>query len=126
MSSPMGFDQGMTLSFQVRDRKKTAQWYTDLLGLKLLYDAAEIGWCELATETAGVNIGLSEVESPKTAGGCVPVLGVTDIDAARKRLESRDVRFDGPTRDIPGLVRLATFYDPDGNALMLYQSLEKK
>ncbi|MFN0136119.1 MAG: VOC family protein [Phycisphaerae bacterium] len=126
MPSPMGFDQGLTLTFQVRDRKKTAQWYTDLLGLKLLYDVAEIGWCELATETAGVNIGLSEVESAKTAGGCVPVFGITDIDAARARLESHKVRFDGPTREIPGLVRLATFFDPDGNALMLSQNLEKK
>ena len=30
---------------------------------------------------------------------------------------------DGDIRDIPGMVRLLTFYDPDDNALMLYQDL---
>jgi hypothetical protein len=33
------------------------------------------------------------------------------------------VRFDGPTREYPGMVKLATFFDPDGNTLMLYESL---
>ena len=48
-----------------------------------------------------------------------------DIDAARSALESRDVRFDGDTMTIPDMVRLATFDDPDGNKLMLYQDLQK-
>lgn len=109
---------------QTRDRAKATAWYQDCLGLTLLYDVAEIGWCELATETTGVNIGLSEVESPKT-GGPTPTFGVRDIDAARKRLESKSVRFDGPTLTIPGMVKLATFFDLDGNALMLSQTLEQ-
>ena len=33
------------------------------------------------------------------------------------------MRFDGETREIEGMVKLATFYDPDGNALMLSQRL---
>ena len=33
------------------------------------------------------------------------------------------MRFDGPTQEIPEMVKLATFYDPDGNKLMLYQDL---
>ena len=45
------------------------------------------------------------------------------MDAARKTLEDANVRFDGETREFGGMVRLATFYDPDGNTLMLYQSL---
>ena len=36
---------------------------------------------------------------------------------------SLDVKFDGPTQEIPGLVKLATFYDPDGNNYMLNESL---
>lgn len=122
--SPLGFDGGLTLSFQVKDRKRSIAWYQDVLGLALLYDVAEIGWCELATEVKGVNVGLSEVESPKT-GGPVPTFGVKDIDAARKQMETKKVRFDGATREIPGMVKLATFFDPDGNALMLYQSLSE-
>ncbi len=56
-------------------------------------------------------------------GGCVPVWGVRDITAARASLEAAGVRFDGPTQEISGMVKLATFYDPDGNAMMFAQSL---
>ncbi|HEX9946854.1 MAG TPA: hypothetical protein VGA98_04870 [Allosphingosinicella sp.] len=30
----------------------------------------------------------------------------------------------GPIREVPGLVRLLTFHDPDDNALMLYEDLQ--
>ena len=72
MSSPLNYTGGLTLSCQCKDRKKSAKWYTDVLGFQLLYDVEQIGWCELATETKGVNIGLSEVESPKVGAGPVP------------------------------------------------------
>ena len=124
MPSPLKYTGGLTLSCQCKDRKKSSKWYTDVLGFQELYDVPEIGWCELATETKGVNIGLSEVESPKVGAGPVPTFGVKDIDAARKKLESKDVRFDGKTMEIPGMVKLATFFDPDGNAMMLFQDLQ--
>jgi hypothetical protein len=34
------------------------------------------------------------------------------------------VRFDGPTIELPGMVKLATFFDPDGNPMMFYQDLQ--
>ena len=115
---------GSPAAFQVSDLKRSIAWYRDVLGFTLLYEVAEIGWAELATETTKVNIGVSQVEKPKSAGGgAVPTFGVVDIDAARANLESRKVRFDGPTQEIPGMVKLATFFDPDGNALMLFQDL---
>ena len=51
------------------------------------------------------------------------MLGVTDIDAARTELEAKGVRFEGDIVELPGLVKLATFYDPDGNRYMFAQSL---
>lgn len=126
MPSPLDFDGGLTLSVQVKDRKASARWYTEVLGFQLLYDVEPIGWCELATEIKGVNIGLSEVEKPRVGAGPVPTFGVKDIDKARALMEAKKVRFDGPTREFPGMVRLATFFDPDGNALMLFQDLQKK
>ena len=90
----------------------------------VLYEVEDIGWCELATETKGVNVGISQVE--KVRHGAVPTFGVQDIDKARALLERKDVKFDGETREIPGLVKLATFFDPDGNPLMLYQSLQQQ
>ncbi len=123
MASSLGYNGGLTLAMQVKDRAAAADWYRDTLGMQFLFDAPEIGWCELATHTKGVNIGLSEVESPKVGAGPVPTFGVNDLDAARDRLQSLKVRFDGETMTIPGLVKLATFFDPDGNTLMLYQDL---
>lgn len=126
MESKLGFDGGLTLAMQVKDRRRATEWYRDVLGYTLLYDVAEIGWCELATATPNVRVGLSEVESPRVGAGPVPTFGVSDIDAARAELEASKVRFDGPTREYPGMVKLATFYDLDGNALMLYQDLQKQ
>ena len=125
MPSPLNYDGGLTISIQCKDRKASTKWYTEVLGFQLLYDVAHIGWCELATEIKGVNVGLSEVEKPKTGAGPVPTFGVKDIDKARSMLESKKVRFDGPTHEFPGMVKLATFFDPDGNALMLFQHLQK-
>jgi len=38
-------------------------------------------------------------------------------------MEQAGVKFDGETDVVDGMVKTATFYDPDGNALMLAQDL---
>ena len=53
----------------------------------------------------------------------MPTFGVNDLDDARAQLEAKDVRVDGDTKEVPGMVKLATFCDPDGNAMMLFQDL---
>ncbi len=125
MASTLRYVPGLTISMQVKDRKASTAWYRDVMGFTFLYDVEEIGWAELATEVPGVNVGLSEVEKPKTGAGPVPTFGVQDVDAARKILEGKGVRFDGETMTIPGMVKLATLFDPDNNALMLFQDLSK-
>lgn len=115
-------DKTITLSFAVKDRIATAAWYKKHFGFEQAYDAPEIGWCELTSNADGVTIGLSD-SMDKAAGNCVPVFGTPDIAVARKALEDDKVRFDGDTIVIDGMVKLATFYDPDDNALMLAQDL---
>lgn len=121
--SALGYDGGLTLSTQVADLDKAIAWYTDVLGMSLLYKVDEIAWAELSSPVAKVNVGLSQVESPKVGAGPVPTWGVADVDAARAALEAKGVKFDGDTQTIPDMVKLATFFDPDGNAYMLYQQL---
>jgi len=94
----------------------------DMLGFEVIYHADEAGWSELQTNTENVTIGLGEHTKP-APGNCVPVFGIADIDSARSGLEGAEVRFDGPTDVVEGMVKTATFYDPDGNALMLAQDL---
>jgi catechol 2,3-dioxygenase-like lactoylglutathione lyase family enzyme len=126
MTTNLGFDGGLTCAMQCSDLEKSIAWYRDILGFDLIYKIDDMGWCEMKSPIAGVAIGLSQVESPDVKGGATLTWGVKDIDAARSALESKDVRFDGETMTIPDMVRLATFYDPDGNKLMLYQDLSKK
>ena len=124
MSSPLNYDGGLTCALSVSDLAKSIDWYQNVLGFKLAYKLDDMGWCELATEVKGVKVGLSQVEKPEGKGNAVLTFGVKDIDSARKVLEKQDVRFDGPTRTITGMVKLATLYDPDNNVLMLYQGLQ--
>jgi predicted enzyme related to lactoylglutathione lyase len=123
MGAAIGWDGGLTAAIGVTDFAKSAAWYRDVLGFKLLYEMKEMGWGEFASPVARVNVGLSQKEKVAVGGGAVLTFGVKDIDAARAALEKAKVRFDGPTQTIPGMVRLAGFFDPDGNALMLYQDL---
>jgi len=112
----------ITIAISVRDRHASASWYGEKLGFDVLYHADEAGWSELKTMTDGVTLGLGEQAEP-SPGNSVPVFGVADIATARSALEGAGVAFDGETDVIEGMVATATFYDPDGNALMLAQDL---
>lgn len=124
-AAQLGYAGELTCSMQVSDMEKSIAWCRDVLGFEMLYKVDDIGWCELATTIPGVTVGLSQVESPETKGGTTLTFSVADIDKARAMLEASKVRFDGATMTIPELVRLATFFDPDGNKFMLSQSLQK-
>lgn len=113
----------VTGSMAVSDLGKSIAWYHDILGFELMYRADDIGWCELSTAFEGLTIGLSQVEKVEQGGGATNVFGVKDIDAAKAWLDQKGVRQDGEIQHIPDMVKLVTFYDPDGNAMMLAQNL---
>lgn len=113
----------LTASMGVTDLDRSIAWYSDVLGFTLMYRADEIGWCELSTGVPGVSVGLSQNNEVTKGGGATNVWGVQDIDVAKAHLDAHGVRQDGGIQHIPGLVKLLTFYDPDGNAMMLSQSL---
>lgn len=123
MTTELGYDGGISIGLPVRDLDKSIEWYGETLGLTFCYRMDDVGWAEMATATEGVTIGLSQVEKVETGGGATVTLGVRDVAAARSVLEGKGVRFDGETQVIPDMVTLATFFDPDGNVLMLYQDM---
>jgi len=120
--SLISLEDTITIALSVKDRHASAKWYESMLGFQTIYHADEAGWSELQTKTVGVTIGLGEHTKP-APGNCVPVFGITDLDSARHKLEQAKVRFDGETDVVEGMVKTATFYDLDGNALMLAQDL---
>lgn len=121
----VSLEDTITIALSVSDRHASADWYEAMLGFEVIYHADEAGWSEMQTKTNGVTIGLGEHTKP-VPGNCVPVFGVADLDDARQKLEQADVKFDGETDVVEGMVKTATFYDPDGNALMLAQDLTKE
>ena len=120
--SVISLENTITFAISVKDRHASAEWYNRLLGFEILYHADEAGWSELQTKTAGVTLGLGEHTEP-VPGNSVPVFGISDIEDARQKLEGEDVKFDGDIITIDGMAKITTFYDPDGNALMLAQDL---
>ena len=119
----IAFVPEMTASMGVTNLDAAIGWYESVLGFSLLYRADEIGWCEMSTHMPGVNVGLSQVVDVPQGGGATNVWSVTDIEAAKAELDRLGVKQDGPIQTIPDLVKLLTFYDPDGNAMMLAESL---
>ena len=120
--SLISVDETITIALSVKDRHASADWYQAMLGFEAIYHADEAGWSELQSKTKGVTIGLGEHTEP-APGNCVPVFGIADLDSAREKLERANVKFDGETDIVEGMVKTATFYDPDGNALMLAEDL---
>ena len=118
----LDFDGTLTLSMSVTNRARSAAWYADHLGFAKAFDADDIGWTEMHTNIAGVTMGFGDAMAVE-GGNCVPVFGVRDVSAARAGLETAGVVFTGPTLVHDGLVKLATFADPDGNLLMLAESI---
>lgn len=122
LTTPFQYDRQLVISVNVSDFKQSAAWYREALGFEVTYELEQYGWGEMRTPWEGVYVGLGQSEELKH-GGTVPTFGVKDIGAARKHLEVMGTKFDGETTEIEGMVKLATFYDPDGNAWMLAQTL---
>jgi len=112
----------ITISFTVSDRAATAKWYETHFGFKEIFSFDPAGWTELSTNTPGVTLGLGDAMEAKPWNS-IPVFGVDDLDTSRKALEAAAVKFDGETIVVDGMVKVATFYDPDGNAVMMAEDL---
>ncbi len=120
--STINIKQELTLALSVKNRKEASTWYQTHLGFEETVSIDEAGWTELNTGIPGVTIGLGDTEDV-APGNCVPVFGVDNIKTARDSLEAKSIKFDGDTMTMEGMVSLATFYDPDGNALMIAEDL---
>ena len=120
-SSPPGLAYRQTVVVQVgvSNLDKAVAFYRDVLELKVTEQRDDIKFAHIATNVPGLEIGLSEGSTLSGSGASVINFGVADVAAARTLLESRGVKFTGPTQVIPGKVALAGFADPDGNRLRL-------
>lgn len=109
----------------VTDHAAAKQFYGKVLGLRQVFEMD--GWAEFSHAEGAVAVGLNSKPAP--AGGDAPRFGATivfkvnNLDQARAELIQRGVRFEGDVYEVPGVVRIATFFDPFGNPLQLAQPL---
>ena len=125
MAKDLGWKGDLTLAISVKDMKASIAWYEKVLGFSVIYTVDEMGWCEMTSPVANLSVGIGQTENPKPNESTTPTWGVLDIEKTRKAIEAHGVRFDGPTRETAGMVKLAIFYDPDGNPWQLAESLEQ-
>jgi len=105
--------------FTVEDIEKAKKFYGDVLGLKKTFEMS--GWVMFSHADDGPSIGLTEMPKNGETGATV-VLRVPDIEIAKKQLSDSGVTFDNQ-EEVPGIVRLASFRDPEGNRLQIMQRL---
>ena len=60
MSNNLGFDGGLTCAMQCSNMNKSIDWYQEKLGFEEQYKMEDMGWCELKSPVARVNVGLSQ------------------------------------------------------------------
>jgi predicted enzyme related to lactoylglutathione lyase len=116
---PQGVEYRPTVLVQigVADLNRAIEFYTEMLGFQVTERRDDLQFAHLATNVAGLQIGLSQQPAPKGSGSVLLNIGVTDVRTARRALEAKGVVFRRPTVVIPNKVALAEFVDRDGNLL---------
>lgn len=118
---------GIKLSWiVVKDLKSAIEFYTKIVGLKLMQDISELGWAELSGDDGSI-LGIAQ-ESPqmenKAGTNAVVTITVENIEAARKSFVEKGANLIGEVEEIPGHVKMQTFTDKDGNFMQLVQTLD--
>ena len=107
------------VALTTRDMDRSREFYRDLLGLPLLFEAGGMMFFELP----GLRLMIGTENTAGEPGGSILYFDAPDIDTLAPALEARGVEFFGPvqtvqrteTHDLP----LRAFRDPDGNTLQL-------
>jgi predicted enzyme related to lactoylglutathione lyase len=101
----------------VSDLERACAFYRDSLGLRVEQQAEQ--WAQL--EIDGLRVGLNASEHPRGEGGAVIAFRPREgLEEAVEQLRAEGVEIAGEPTEHPW-GRIATFKDPDGNDLQLYE-----
>jgi CreA protein len=120
--TPFAYGGEVTISVSVTDIERAIDWYREAFGFELIYKLDDFGWCELSTPIKGLNVGLGQT-TDKIHAGTAPYFTVKDIEAAEAHFESAGAAFEDGVNVIEGMVKLASFKDPDGNRFGLAENI---
>jgi predicted enzyme related to lactoylglutathione lyase len=111
----------------VKDLKKALEFYTEIMGLKLMELNEQYGWAELQGKDGGVRLGIAQMNdySELSPGqNAVVALTVENIEKAKASLISQGAKCLGEMQEVPGQVKLQMVVDHDGNHLQLAEMLK--
>jgi catechol 2,3-dioxygenase-like lactoylglutathione lyase family enzyme len=110
------------VSVFTRDIARAKDFYAGTLGLEIESEGdSDMEFrCGQVTLDVFDPTSIGQQFAPSPAG---LALRVPDVDAARAELEAEGVEFEGDTIET-GVCRMASFKDPDGNALLLHRRFD--
>ena len=101
----------------VSDLDRAVGFYRDQLGLEQVHRDGD--WAQL--DANGLHIGLNASEDPRGEGGAIIAFQPQGgIESATEELRNAGTQITGDISEHPW-GRIATFEDPDGNDLQLYE-----
>lgn len=108
----------------VSSLEKTRAFFVDTLGLNVFEKHEEFGWMELQGKQGGVVMGTGVVnpnsdERPGT--NAVITFVVDDYQKTVKELKQKGIEFFDEMAGVPGIPRMISFKDPDGNHFQLVE-----
>jgi len=111
------------IHYGTRDLEQAVEFYQNTLGLKLMFKVDE--WAEFDVD--GQRLALRQVEQwdPQAQAGAMVHLEARPIELVVEVLKNKGVHFAHGIREFP-YGKLATFLDPDGNRIGLYQPPDEK
>ncbi|MHA1959964.1 MAG: VOC family protein [Candidatus Thorarchaeota archaeon] len=106
------------IEVSTKDFDAAKKFYTDVFGFETTWDGgAEVGWCQMDLPVPGVKLGINLLrEGEVNPGTTMFYFDTDDIEALEKYLKEKGVETD-PIVDMPDMVSILPFYDPDHNKL---------
>ena len=109
--------------FPVVDFDKAKEFYQNDLGFDLVLEDTNTSWAEFQV-SPGAKIAIHGVKATNANPVGALVLEVESLEKSELHLQGKGIKlFD--KEEIPGLVKLASFTDPDGNVIQLSQPLSE-
>lgn len=116
----------MNLSWvSVSDIDQAVQYYTDVIGLKLLNKSEHYPWAELGSpDGEGAVLGLAGQDPSLPVGSnAVVTISVDDLEKEIEEFNKKGVKLHGEIFEVPGHVKMQMFEDLDGNHFQLVEML---
>ena len=108
-----------TVWLPVNDMDRATEFYSGTLGLQLKENHGE--WAEIDADGLTIGLNAREEEQPSPEGGAVIAFRPKEgLDEAVERLSGEGVEFAGGVSE-HAWGRVASFKDPDGNSLQLFE-----